>query len=78
MAEVKNKIKDTLIKRINSLSRDKLKNLEDFINQLESEKNTRDEILSFAGSLKNMDMDFFKDLTDDLHVNRETGLNWNR
>ena len=74
MAEAKNKIKDTLIKRINSMSKDKLKNLEDFINQLESEKNTRDEILSFAGSLKNMEMDFFKDLTDDLHANRKAGL----
>lgn len=73
MAETKNKIKNKLIKRINSMSSDKLKNLEDFMNQLESEKNTRDEIISFAGALKNMDPEFFRDLTDDLHSNRKAG-----
>jgi hypothetical protein len=74
MTETKNKIKDKLIKRINSMSSDKLRNLEDFMNQLESEKNTGDEILSFAGALKNMDPEFFRDLIDDLHSNRKAGL----
>ena len=73
MAETNSKIKDKLIRRINSLSNDKLKNLEDFINQMEHEKNFRDEILSFAGVFENMDQDFFKDLTDNLQTNRETG-----
>ena len=74
MAETKNKIKDKLIKRINSMSNDKLKNLEDYMNQLESKKNTRDEILSFAGALKSMNAEFFRDLIDDLHSNRKAGL----
>jgi len=74
MAETKNKIKYKLIKRINSMSNDKLRNLEDFMNQLESGKNTRDEILSFAGALKSMDPEFFRELTDDLHLNRKAGL----
>jgi hypothetical protein len=75
MTETKNKIKENLIKRVLSLSRDKLKSLEAFLAQLESEKNTREDILSFAGSLEDIDNEIFKDLTDNLHENRKTGSN---
>jgi len=73
MSETLNKIKSRIIKRIKSLSQEKLKTLDDYLNQLESEKNTKKEILSFAGSFQGIDDAFFKELTENLHKNRKKG-----
>ena len=73
MADTINSIKNRIIRRIKSLSQDKLKTLDDYLNQLEDDKNTKEEILSFAGSFQGMDEDFFNDLTVNLSVNRKRG-----
>lgn len=66
-------LKVKIIERINTLSTDKLKNVDEFINQLEVETDHTQKTLSFAGAWKDMDEELFKDLTDKLHTNRQEG-----
>lgn len=74
MAETKDKIRKKLIRRVQYLDREKLQTLEEFLSQLKTPDNEKKEILSYAGSLKDMDDEIFKELTDDLHNHRKTGL----
>lgn len=66
-------LKDQIIHRIHSLSPEKLKELDQFIDLLEHHKNSKQEILSFAGAWKDLNQDVFRSLTQDLHHNRKKG-----
>lgn len=70
MSETIDKIKSRIIRRIKSLSLEKLKTLDNFLSQLEIEQNTKEEVLTFAGSFQDMEEDFFKELTTDLGIKR--------
>ena len=73
MTEFAYKIRNKLIKRVSSLSRDKLVSLKEFLDQIEPVTCSKEETLSFASSLKDMDDGVFADLTDRLHDNRMQG-----
>jgi len=73
MKDTNNKLKDKIIKRIDSLSQDKLKNIDEFIDKLEKEKASKEKILSFAGAWKDLDEETFQDLTENLHSKRQKG-----
>ena len=73
MTETDNIVRKKLIRRINKLSRDKINALENFLNKMESSIGSKDEILAYAGIFEDLDTDFFIELTDNLHHNRQTG-----
>jgi hypothetical protein len=73
MRITKDKLKDKIINRISSMSRDRLKNIDEYIDQLEQKNKKKQEILSFAGSWKDIDEEVFNDFTDHLHANRTLG-----
>ena len=65
---IKNKLRNNLIRKIQLLSTDKLTEINNFLNdnQLKSEAKA----LSLAGTWKDIGNDVFHDLTDELHDNR--------
>ncbi|MCF8372480.1 MAG: hypothetical protein K9H64_12700 [Bacteroidales bacterium] len=73
MSETTHKVRSRIVKRLNSLSQEKLLSLEEFLDQIEPADNSIKEVLSFAGSLKDIDKEVFVDLTDKLHLNRLLG-----
>ncbi|MEA3445788.1 MAG: hypothetical protein U9R19_13800 [Bacteroidota bacterium] len=73
MTETTYKMRNKLMNRLSTFSQKKLLRLEYFLNQIDDINSSNDEILSFAGSLKDMDDDVFIDLTDKLHENRIAG-----
>ncbi len=73
MRVTKDKLKDKIINRISSMSRERLKNIDEYIDQLEEKNKKKQEILSFAGSWKDIDKEVFNDLTDRLQENRILG-----
>ena len=66
-------IRDRIIKKIKSLSKDNLKSVDDFINSLGPKKTL--DTMSFAGKFKDMDDDFFGDLIDELPERRRLDRN---
>jgi hypothetical protein len=73
MKVTKDKLKDKIINRINSLSRDKLKNIDEFIDKLENERHSKQEVLTYAGVWKDLEEETFQDLTEHLHAKRKRG-----
>lgn len=69
----KDRLKDKVIDRVNTMSLDKLENIDKFIDELENNEHSRRKILSFAGAWKDMDEETFHDLTKHLHINRQKG-----
>ncbi|WP_194975702.1 hypothetical protein [Aquiflexum lacus] len=60
-----------LAKKIQEVSTDKLVEIERFVLSLEASLDKSKEILSFAGSWKNIDDELFFDLTENLPLRRE-------
>jgi hypothetical protein len=73
MTTTDNNLRDKVIHRINSLSRDKLENVDEYIDLLEGSEQSKQKILSSAGVWKDMDEDTFQSLTVHLHANRQQG-----
>ncbi len=63
--------RNQLLKRINRIPEDKLKELDDFVSQLEKDIAVRSRTLSFAGAWQDMDDSVFNDLTRNLISNRQ-------
>lgn len=68
--DIKNKLRNTLVKRIQQLSTDKLIELNNMLNKLDQRTESKESTLAFAGSWKDLDDDILKDLATDLHNNR--------
>ncbi|MEQ9442062.1 MAG: hypothetical protein RIG62_23685 [Cyclobacteriaceae bacterium] len=66
-------LKDKIIRRIDDLSPEKLKELDQYIDQLENHKNSKQKILSFSGGWRDLDEEVFLSLTEILHDNRKKG-----
>lgn len=64
-----NKLRNTLIRKIQKLSIERLKELSKQISSPESKTN-RETTLSLAGSWSNLSEDIFQDFTSNLHQNR--------
>ena len=65
-----------LIKKVQRIPDDKLKELELFLSELESKTNRRDAILSLAGSWEQIDEDIFSIFTTGLIQRRANVANW--
>lgn len=71
----KQNIRKKIIERINRLSDDKLKSVDNYIDQIESEIKSKQSIISYSGIFKDLDTEFHADLTENLHDNRFKGSN---
>jgi hypothetical protein len=68
--DVKKKLRNNLISRIQQLSTDKLTELSNLLSKVENQLKSKDRTLQFAGAWKDLDDDIFIDLTEKLHENR--------
>ena len=64
-----NKLRNSLIRKIQQLSLDKLIEINDIVNN-KKDLNSKEGTLKLAGSWKDLDNTFFVDLTEKLHQNR--------
>lgn len=64
-------IRSKLLRKIQRIPSNRLKEIDDFISLMESSTNRKDKNLSFAGAWVNIDDSVFVNLTDDLIENRE-------
>lgn len=68
--DVKKKLRNNLINRIQQLSTDRLTEISDLLNKIENQLKSKDKTLQLAGTWKDLDEDIFIDLTEKLHENR--------
>ena len=68
--DVKNRLRNTLVRKIQQLSTDKLTELNNLLNKIEIHIKSKDKTLKLAGTWKDLDDDIFIDLTEKLHDNR--------
>lgn len=67
---VKNRLRNNLIRKIQQLSTDKLTEMNNLLGKPENQFKSKEKILKLAGSWKDLNDDFFVDLTEKLHDNR--------
>jgi hypothetical protein len=67
---IKNRLRNSLIRKIQQLSTDKLTEINNLLGKLENQFKSKDKTLKLAGSWKDLGDDFFVDLTENLHDNR--------
>lgn len=65
--DVKKKLKNSLINRIQQLSADKLTEVSELLNKIENQLKSKDKTLQLAGAWKDLDDDLLDDLTENLH-----------
>ena len=68
--DIKNKLRNNLIRKIQKLSTDKLTELTNLVSQIENQFKSKESTLKLAGKWKDLDNKLFIDLTDNLHANR--------
>lgn len=64
-------IRNQLLRKIQKIPNDKLKELNDYIAKLEGEPEKKSKVLSFAGAWSDIDNSVFQDLTENLINNRQ-------
>lgn len=64
-------IRNQLLRKIQRIPAEKLRELNDFVSKLEQTTNKKDKILSFAGAWEDMDDSLFEELTDNLISKRK-------
>lgn len=67
---IKNRLRNSLIRKIQQLSTDKLTEMNNLLGKLENQFKSKDKTLKLAGSWKDLGDDFFVDLTEKLHDSR--------
>jgi len=65
------KIRSQILKRIQKIPSNRLKELDDFISKLEKNAGKKEKILSFAGAWENMETSIFHEFTENLISNRQ-------
>lgn len=68
--DVRKKLRNSLITRIQRLSVDKLKEISHLLGKIETRSNAKRNTLRLGGSWKDLDEEIFLNLTDKLHENR--------
>lgn len=68
--DIKNRLRNNLIRKIQQLSIDKLTEMTNLLNKIESQFQSKDSTLKLAGTWKDLDDDLFADLTEKLHQQR--------
>ncbi|MFW5983560.1 MAG: hypothetical protein ACOCQ4_03600 [bacterium] len=64
-------IRSRILRKIQRIPSNRLKEIEDFVSRLESSTNKKERNLSFAGAWKNIDDSAFEVLTDNLIEKRQ-------
>ncbi|WKZ60992.1 MAG: hypothetical protein QY309_05780 [Cyclobacteriaceae bacterium] len=59
-----------MIRRLQQLSADKLNEINNLLGKIESQLKSKDKTLKLAGTWKDLDDDFFIEMTEKLHNNR--------
>ena len=67
---VKNRLRNNLIRKIQQLSTDKLTEMSNQLSKIENQFESKDKTLKLAGTWKDLDDDIFIDQTEKLHDNR--------
>lgn len=67
---VKNRLRNRLIRKLQQLSTDKLTELDILLNRIQGQLTSKDSTLKLAGSWKDLDNDLFVELTETLHDQR--------
>jgi hypothetical protein len=68
--KVQDKLRNSLIRKIQKLPSDKLSEVSKLFGQIERDFKSKKQTLAMAGSWKNIDAEVFTHLTDNLHKNR--------
>ena len=68
--DVKNRLRNSLVRKIQRLSTDKLNELNNLLNKIENKLKSKDKTLKLAGTWKDLGDDIFIGLTERLHDNR--------
>lgn len=68
--DVKNKLRNSLIRKIQLLSTEKLTELSKELNKIESKFKSKEETLKLAGSWRDLSEELFADFTEELHTKR--------
>jgi len=68
--DIKNRLRNSLVRKIQQLSTDKLNEINNLLNKIEIHLTSKDKTLKLAGTWKDLDDDMFIDLTEKLHENR--------
>jgi hypothetical protein len=64
-------IRNKILKKVSQIPSDRLKELDEFVSNLEKQTDKKTRNLSFAGSWSNIDDSTLKELTDNLISNRQ-------
>jgi len=67
---VKNKLRNSLVRKLQQLSTDKLTEINNLLGKIESQLKSKDKTLKLAGTWKDLDDSFFNEMTEKLHDNR--------
>jgi hypothetical protein len=67
---VKNRLRNTLVRKLQQLSADKLTEINNLLGKIESQLKSKDKTLKLAGAWKDLDDNFFIEMTEKLHDNR--------
>lgn len=67
---VKNRLRNNLIRKLQQLSTDKLTEINDLLGKIESQLKSKDKTLNLAGAWRDLDDSFFIEMTEKLHDNR--------
>ena len=68
--EMKNRLRNSIVRKIQQLSSDKLTEIDEVLSQIENQALSKSKTLSLAGSWKTLEEDFFTEWTENLHKNR--------
>lgn len=68
--DVKKKLRNNLMNRIQQLPTDKLPEISNLLNKIENRLKSKDTTLQLAGAWKDLDDDVFIELTEKLHETR--------
>ena len=67
---VKNRLRNSLVRKLQQLSADKLIEINNLLSKIESQLKSKDKTLKLAGTWKDLDDSFFTGMTGKLHDNR--------
>jgi hypothetical protein len=67
---VKNRLRNTIVRKLQQLSTDKLTEINNLLSKIESQLKSKDKTLKLAGAWKDLDEVFFIELAEKLHDNR--------
>ena len=67
---VKNRLRNSLVRKLQQLSADKLAEINNLLSKIESQLKSKDKTLKLAGTWKDLDNGFLSEMTEKLHDNR--------